>query len=903
MKSFRSTRLSAAAGFAAALSVFGASVPLQAQTAATPASQQWEASEDDFLLLELQIQRYRLAGDIRGYQTDQGICVDMADIIQALDLPLRLDKKSRRATGWLFAEDQNFTIDRAANTVQNVNGSKILSAGDIYDTPEGWCVDSRALSNWFGVSFKPNLQNAAIKVEGGEALPFIAALERKSRAARLRPKRASFDLATLEQADVPYRAWRTPSVDAVVSANVLTKPDGDTQISRRFELFSSGEIAGASFDARIASDRQGVPNSLRMRAYKINLDGGLLGPLDATQVAIGDVETPSTSLTGQTAVGRGAFVSNRPLGRGGSFSTTTLRGALPTGWDAELYRNGQLIAFQGSREDGRYEFIDVELLYGQNALEVVLYGPQGQIRRERSNLPVGAQSIAPGTFQYWAGIVEQDRDLIDLRKRINEPMTGWRGGIGIERGFDRRTMAGFALQSIVLGGKRRNYLEANVLRSIGPMLLELSAAQEYRSGRTYRAEALGKFGNINFQAQSLWVDGRFESDLVGADQKSDHALTLDATLKLGKIAVPVQAGVRHSVERDGRKVTEWLTRASLSTRRIALTGELANINTTGPRFGPNDGTRLRLLANGRLAGVRLRGEASFQLSGRDEGFRSASLVAEKRLNDFSDVALRLDRDAVARRTTGELAYVRQFDKFSLSAGATAGSDGSRGGRLSVAFSFGPDPAGGGVRFSRNKLARTGQAAVTVFRDDNADGRRQTGEEVLENVGVEAGFRTTESITDQNGRTVVDGLRPYIPVVVGIDEGSLDDPFLAAGTKGVVVTPRPGVAAVIELGVTPTGEVEGVLHTVSGVPRGGAQLELVNAKGTVVAQTVSEYDGFFLFDRVPYGAYSLRLKAADAKVLEVATSLSSPFILGKGMDLKRLGTIRMRADRSAIAMAD
>ena len=49
------------------------------------------------------------------------------------------------------------------------------------------------------------------------------------------------------------------------------------------------------------------------------------------------------------------------------------------GWDAELYRNGQLLAFAENRADGRYEFIDVPLLYGQNRFEVVLYGPQGQI--------------------------------------------------------------------------------------------------------------------------------------------------------------------------------------------------------------------------------------------------------------------------------------------------------------------------------------------------------------------------------------------------------------------------------------------------------------------------------------------------------------------------------------------
>src|SRR3546814_18132484 len=61
-----------------------------------------------------------------------------------------------------------------------------------------------------------------------------------------------------------------------------------------------------------------------------------------------------------------------------AFDKTTFRGDLPAGWDAELYRNGQLLAFTSPNGDGRYEFIAVPLQYGSNRFEIVLYGPQGQ---------------------------------------------------------------------------------------------------------------------------------------------------------------------------------------------------------------------------------------------------------------------------------------------------------------------------------------------------------------------------------------------------------------------------------------------------------------------------------------------------------------------------------------------
>ena len=149
-------------------------------------AQGWSANEDDALLLALHTRSYKIGDTIRGYQTPQGVCVDFADVIQTLDLPVRLDKKSRRATGWFFAEDQRFVLDREANTVQTVNGMRALAPGAVSDTPEGWCMSLPALSAWMGVTFEADLSNLAVVLKSDRKLPFLEAIERKSRAARLR---------------------------------------------------------------------------------------------------------------------------------------------------------------------------------------------------------------------------------------------------------------------------------------------------------------------------------------------------------------------------------------------------------------------------------------------------------------------------------------------------------------------------------------------------------------------------------------------------------------------------------------------------------------------------------------------------------------------------------------------
>lgn len=900
----------AAALFAAALGAFVVTAPLSAKEidATTPKASSWQANDDDFLFLQLVIKNYKLTYDVRGYQTDKGVCLDLADVIQSLDLPIRIDKKSRRATGWLFAEDQEFTLDRDANTVQNVNVGQAPVSSDIYDTPEGWCIDSSALSQWFGITFKPDLYNAIVKLETDRDLPFMQAIERRSRAARLRKKPGSFDLSKFPSAEMEYRPWRTPSLDVVAQAGVRTGEGGQSGLESRIELYAAGEALGASYFARLATDDQLNPQTVRLRAYRNDPEANLLGPLNATQVAIGDVETLPGRLTGQTAVGRGAFVSNRPLGQTTNFSKTTLRGVLPAGWDAELYRNGQLLAFQDDRADGRYEFIDIELFYGRNDLEVVLYGPQGQIRRDTTSVPVGFNQIEPGKTYYWAGVLQNNRDLIDLGTGIRDGPQAWRWGMGVERGLDQRTSAAIGVQNLFFNGRRRTYAEGAVMRSTGVVQLEMVAAHEFGAGSVLETNALGRVGRFNFGANALIAFGKFTSEFTDGQLDYRAGFNFDTSLSLGKFSLPIQGDFEHSKFKDGSEVNNFLMTTSITAGRVALSAQLSHrMRTEGSLASANSETRVRLLANARFKGFRLRGNATFLTDGRDTGLESATVRVDTDLSEDAELQGQIDYTARVDEFRLTAGYTHRFDMLSLRGDAFVTSRGAVGAAVQLAFSLGPNPVSQGVRMTPNKLARSGQAAVTVFRDDNGNSRRDPGEELMPGVLVEAGLRTTDAITAENGRTIVDDLRPFRPVLVGIDESTLDDPFLAPASKGIVVTPRPGVIAELELAISPTGEVEGTLINPAGVEQPGVKLELVDKNGNVAAEAISEFDGFFLFQRVPYGEYRLRVSENAAAKLEVMSELSLPdgraaFSLRRQEDVVRFGTIRLSREERKIQRA-
>src|SRR3546814_6465614 len=111
------------------------------RTPVSSSSAAWAPNADDSWLFEVQSGQYRLGDGVRGYQTRQGICVDLGDVVLALDLAVRVDRKLRRATGWVFDERRGLPIDRDAGEVSAGSQRFRLDATTIRDTAAGWGVD------------------------------------------------------------------------------------------------------------------------------------------------------------------------------------------------------------------------------------------------------------------------------------------------------------------------------------------------------------------------------------------------------------------------------------------------------------------------------------------------------------------------------------------------------------------------------------------------------------------------------------------------------------------------------------------------------------------------------------------------------------------------------------------
>ena len=871
------------------LALCAGGVAASAPGSLAPSSATWTPDPDDQFLLDVNIRQLKLGDGVRAYNTPDGTCVVLGDFLTTLDVPMKVDLASKRASGWAFKENNKIVIDYAAKSASYGGKTEPLAEGIVRETPEGWCVQTSALSRWFGIGVKPVTSGSVLVLESEAKLPVELAIERQQRSQHIKP--ASFDLSSLPQVRLPYRMWRAPALDFVVSAGVTYRAKDGVRVDRQTSVFAAGEIAHLSYDAQLTTTQKGMPSLLRLRAYRSDPDGKLLGPLKATHFGFGDVEGFESRLTGSAASGRGAVVTNRPLSTQAAFDRTRFEGDLPSGWEAEIYRNGELLGFAKADASQRYVFDNIQLLYGENQVNIVLYGPQGQVRSREEMINVGQDNVPAGKTWYWAGFNQPGQDVFTLHKPpdgTGQPKA--QATLSVEHGIDDRTSVGVLARMMLIDDERVTFLEGSVRRSVGSALIEIAAARETSGGTAARAQIIGKFGAINVSAETLIAN---DFHLQGGRPQSvrDARVALDAPIKLGRTVIPAHVDVHLTDRMDGSKQLEAAGRLSANISRFNLATDLRyrkQYLSSGP--APPGELNVGLIGSGHVGTVRLRGSTSFDVSPRAR-FRSAELSAYWSASENADWEGAIAYDGAGHRGRVRISHVRRLNSMGIALTGEAATDGSVAFGVNLNFSLDPRH---GISLSRRPLAEAGVIHALVYRDLNDNGVHDAAEPFEKGALITTGTQQAERPTDAKGAVTVAGLTAYAPIAVGIDANSLDDPMLVPKKALQVVVPRPGVPADVEIGLVGGGDIEGALVKNGGLGFEGLDLELVDGTGKVVATARTDFDGFFLFERVPYGSYAIRVTKAAATAARISTELGLQATVTPDRGVARLGAVHVTA---------
>lgn len=553
---------------------------------------------------------------------------------------------------------------------------------------------------------------------------------------------------------------------------------------------------------------------------------------------------------------QGFAITNAPFLRDPQFGEARFDPQLPTGWEYELYQDGQLLGYS----DVAGSPVSVPLRYGSTPVQVRLYGPAGERVTSDVVYLVPTLQLPRGAFQYAAsgGVCPREEDCrafgtIDLRAGATSALT---------------LVGGAEVETDSLASAVRPYAGASFLPAPG-----WSVEAQAMPGSFYRV-------NIDdFTARA--VSGSAGAGLQYPERRS---VVLGAD---GFSPLP-DSTVRWHV--DGRLRLRY-SGASQVGRAVELGGRVDGSRAAGA-------DRMRLSVSLSLRGVLMEGayEASPALT--DSGTAQRLLVATA----TAPLGRRAPRWLGAPLATGSVASGNQgLERWeagisfapprgnvqlgarwyrgggtSLVVGTTLragpgrvqGRIGTRAGRTEGGVSVDGGAAfGQGTGVEALPFGGIGMAGIDgrVFHDLDGDGRFSPGDEPVEGAAVGVGSLRARSGAD--GRFSTWTVLPYEVLRVRLDTATLADPGWIPVRADTLVRPSPHLYTRFDFPLVQTRELFGRVVAGTGVPTpAGVGIDVVNTASGAVEHTVTFSDGEFYIGRVLPGVYDVRVTDSSLRAL-------------------------------------
>jgi hypothetical protein len=618
----------------------------------------------------------------------------------------------------------------------------------------------------------------------------------------------------------------TAAASILVGAQLL---GGGVQVSSR----SLGPVSGGSFRTGASYHRTWGGEGLAPRQLRLG-DGISTGPRPRSL--------------------RGVHLTNAPRVRESFFAIETLGGRLGPGWDVEVRQQGRLVDVRRADEQGAWA-LDIPLVYGFNPVQVVGYGPHGEVVTMERLLLLRNDRMRPGAFEWGvsggqcldSGRCDRAANL-DLRYGLS---SRWTVRAGAE-----------AAHTDTLGAIVIPYVEA-----LGNPFHALGISAETLIGSLARGTAtLTPSPNLRLRgAYTRFADDPETAVFHDARRRS----TVEADLFLRP--VPSWSRLSGNVSFVREAFTPWTssrTRAlgvyDAPRRRYEAGVELRHMEVAGAE------AEVRPLAaiTGTGAGRSwYRAEVEFDRAG--DLHRAFLRVATPMLGRH-----RVDLGARWSRLSGSefvLGFSADFGGLRSTSQLTATPEGVGQGYQYVQGTVLWDEASARVRAGNApRVERSGVAGV-VFLDENGNGRRDPDEPGLAGIRVVVEGRSVT--TDEDGHYYLDDLVPWEPTRVSVAAGSLPHPLWIPALESIDVPLAPSSVRRVDLGVVRGGEVRGrVVRTGPDgreLPVAGVPMLLVDLQrpGRMVEITTFS-DGAFYAMGIPPGGYELRVTPGSLRGLDL-----------------------------------
>lgn len=709
----------------------------------------------------------------------------------------------------------------------------VVSGGELY-------VSATALGELFGTRMAVSWPDLAVTMIDPAELPVARRMQREQ-------QRATLLSAPGVPPVVPDRAYplSRQRVDGLV-ADYAISTASTNPFSEPTALLAIGtNVWGGSLEATYSSAKL-------LREGTSHLSASWLGVWPqgrvVRQLRVGDGGSTGPRL--RTL--QGVSITNAPYVRAPMFGMAVYPGDVGPGWEVEAYQQGRLVAFDSAAADGHFA-LSLPVQYGQNPVDVVAYGPHGEVLRFNRVFHVTDAFLPAHQMEYGLSAGKCATTTVcgstanaDVRYGITSRWTARAGADGYWRSASDSTSTlthPYAELMGLLGGGVGVEVD-EVVNASTRMALSYEPSLDARvqvdytrfgaraapvlAPSSWREEWTVSGGGRPFGGQSPYL--LFDGQLVRTtDGDLAHARVSASLRRAGAQLLPYLAIDRLPVAGDEETTTvggvdafviprlEWATWMRPLWLRTTVESNVRGHLTALGLFVTRPVWRM------------LRVETGWS-RGRDgrSVFSLAMATDLPRLRARSTLAVPSDGPATGVHTVqGSVLWNGSAHALTLDAG----------------------PA----------LTRAGVTG-RVFLDVDGDGRFGDGDEPLANVVVRVS--TTSAVTDSTGAFQAWNLTPYLPVAVQVDSASLASPLWVPEYRLLTITPGANRFASLDLPIVPAAVVEGLVRdAATGQGVGGVPVILTAVSTGERRRTTTFSDGAFLLMGVRPGVYEATIDNA------------------------------------------
>ncbi|MFC0254437.1 MSCRAMM family protein [Massilia consociata] len=812
-----------------------------------------QAAEANLVLLEVRLGDQLLSDAVSGYEIGRDVFLPLGELSRLLTLAIRVTPGEGRASGYILTEDRAFSLDVPGRVVEIAGKREEIDRALFKLQSDEIHVASSLLSRWLPVDLELDMPSLALKVRPREQLPLQARLTRRARGSMPGTPGGYIDPGYPRLA-TPYRLADAPFIDQTLDLST-SKLGGRHQAEAAYTAYLTTDLLGMEAALYVSRNRHDPSSGLRLSLGRNDPDAGLLGPLRARSALFGSVPLPGVAnISASSSTGNGALVSNRPLNQPTSFDRHTLQGALPPGWDVELYYNEALVGFQQSRPDGKYSFEDLPLAYGPNEFRLVFHGPLGQLRVERQSFLLEQSAVPRGALFYDVGA---HRDLRGHERALAQFDWGMSDTLNLTGGWQRVP---------TFDGIPRSYANLGLRGYWRGLIATADTAKANDGGTLAQVGVKTRLGNVSLSASHARLN-RFHSDFFAGS--ADPVRSRDEVRAEGFFApggghfYPLALQLRHDRLASGVRNIDVQGRISAYRDGTALTNALR-----WQSLGGNEVADGLFQVSRRVAGIGLSGLLQYTIV-PETALGSAAVSADYYMNDGYLLNMGVVRTFQSSELRATAALNKSLGSYGLGINGFYSNRRDYGLGVQFFMAMGLEPRSRRLMLDAQPMANMGAASIRVFLDKDLDGMMNGADEAIGGAGFTVNGANYGARTDASGIAYLSRLPTYQNTDIGLDPNTLDDPQWQPRTAGVRIVPRPGKVNQIEFAVNVTGEVDGTTYLYENGKRraiGDLQLELVDASRKVVATMLSAADGYFVITGIFPGDYFLRVSPEQLKRL-------------------------------------